>query len=55
MNFITEGEVSAFALRFLFGAAVDKSATTSNGLVGLLATLKAAFSVAFRASSPKFF
>ena len=53
MSFITEEEVSATALKSLVGAALDKSATISKGVVGLLATLKAAFFAAFPSRFPK--
>ena len=42
-----KGAVTATALGFLVAAAVDKSAASSNALVGLLATLLARFSLLF--------
>ena len=39
MNFKKEGAVAAIALRSLLAEAVARSEASSNGLVGLLATL----------------
>ena len=55
MKFITERAVAASALGFLVAAAVDKSAASSNALVGVSANLIAKLFTAFAAPSPEFF
>ena len=54
MNFKTEWPVAAIALRFPVAAAVVKSAASSHGQFGFLATLLAKFLAALAAFLPKF-